>query len=112
MSEQRAAARYAKSLLDLARSWARCRSEGGHGSVCKTLAESRDLRLLLRNPIVKHDKKLAILRAIFGGKVSEMTDEVFHHPHPAKTAEARWKAWATEFQSAVQRHAVAFRWPK
>jgi F-type H+-transporting ATPase subunit delta len=43
----------------------------------KTMAESRELRLLLRNPIVKHDKKLAILKAIFGGKVSDMTLRFF-----------------------------------
>ena len=33
---------------------------------------SRDLRLLLRNPIVKHDKKLSILNAVFQGKVSDL----------------------------------------
>jgi F-type H+-transporting ATPase subunit delta len=41
------------------------------------LDESRDLRLLLRNPIVNHDKKLAILRAVFGGKVSTLTEKFF-----------------------------------
>ena len=74
MSQQRAASRYAKSLLDLAQ------ERGTLDEVkqdmdlfAKTLAGSRDFRLLLRNPIVKHDKKLAILKAIFDGKVSEVT---------------------------------------
>ncbi|UOR04428.1 ATP synthase F1 subunit delta [Hymenobacter aerilatus] len=74
MSEQRVASRYAKSLLDLA-------EEQGNLAAVKadmdlfsqTLDESRDLRLLLRNPIVNHDKKLAILKAVFGSKVSDLT---------------------------------------
>lgn len=78
MSEQRVASRYAKSLLDLA-------EERGTLDEVKadmdlfnnTLNESRDLRLLLRNPIVKHDKKLAILRALFAGKVSDLTMKFF-----------------------------------
>lgn len=78
MSELRVASRYAKSLLDLAQ-------ERGELEVVKqdmdlfskTLEENRDLRLLLRNPIVKHDKKLAILQAIFKGKVSAMTEKFF-----------------------------------
>ncbi|AIZ62971.1 ATP synthase F1 subunit delta [Hymenobacter sp. DG25B] len=76
MSEQRVASRYAKSLLDLAEergTLAQVKEDMDLFS--KTLEENRDLRLLLRNPIVKHDKKLAILRAIFGGKVSELTEK-------------------------------------
>ena len=78
MADQRVAARYAKSLLDLGK------ETGTLGAVkddmdllSKTIAASRELRLLLRNPIVKHDKKLAILNAIFGGKVSDMTMRFF-----------------------------------
>ncbi|UOQ75695.1 ATP synthase F1 subunit delta [Hymenobacter sp. 5516J-16] len=78
MSELRVASRYAKSLLDLA-------EERGELEVVKqdmdlfskTLNENRELRLLLRNPIVKHDKKLAILQAVFGGKVSALTEKFF-----------------------------------
>ena len=78
MSELRVAARYAKSLLDLS-------NEQGTLDTVKqdmdlfanTLEGSRDLRLLLRNPIVKHDKKLAILRRLFEGKVSDLTMRFF-----------------------------------
>jgi F-type H+-transporting ATPase subunit delta len=35
--------------------------------------ESRDLRVLLKSPVVKPDKKSKILKAIFGGKVGEIT---------------------------------------
>jgi F-type H+-transporting ATPase subunit delta len=73
MANQQVAARYAKSLLDLAK-------EQGNLATIKqdmdllatTMAGSRDLRLLLRNPIVKHDKKLSILNAVFKDKVSDM----------------------------------------
>ena len=78
MADERVASRYAKSLLDLAR-------EQGNLATIKqdmdllatTMAGSRDLRLLLRNPIVKHDKKLSILTAIFQGKVSDMLMRFF-----------------------------------
>lgn len=102
MSEQRAASRYAKSMLDLAQ------ERGNLDQVkqdmdlfAKTLEQNRDLRLLLRNPIVKHDKKLAILRAIFGGKVSEVTEKFFTiiTQHNRESA-LEWVA--TEFQSQYE----------
>lgn len=78
MADQQIAARYAKSLLDLAQ-------EQGVLAIIKqdmdllanTMAGSRDLRLLLRNPIVKHDKKLSILSAVFKDKVSDMLMRFF-----------------------------------
>jgi F-type H+-transporting ATPase subunit delta len=78
MSELRVASRYAKSLLDLAEEQGTLEQVKQDMDLFnKTLTESRDLRLLLRNPIVKHDKKLAILRAVFGGKVSNLTEKFF-----------------------------------
>ncbi len=78
MSELRVASRYAKSLLDLAEERGTLEQVKDDMDLFnKTLAENRDLRLLLRNPIVKHDKKLAILRAVFGGKVSDLTEKFF-----------------------------------
>ena len=78
MADQRVAARYAKSLLDLGKEMGTLSAvKADMDLLSKTMAESRDLRLLLRNPIVKHDKKLAILKAIFEGKVSDMTLRFF-----------------------------------
>jgi len=72
MADQRVAARYAKSLLDLAQEMGTLPTiKQDMDLLATTMAGSRDLRLLLRNPIVKHDKKLSILTAIFQGKVSE-----------------------------------------
>jgi F-type H+-transporting ATPase subunit delta len=78
MADQRVAARYAKSLLDLGKEMGTLSAvKEDMDLLSKTMAESRELRLLLRNPIVKHDKKLAILKAIFEGKVSDMTLRFF-----------------------------------
>lgn len=78
MADQRVAARYAKSLLDLGKEMGTLSAvKDDMDLLSKTMADSRELRLLLRNPIVKHDKKLAILNAIFQGKVSDMTLRFF-----------------------------------
>ena len=78
MADQRVAARYAKSLLDLGKEMGTLDAvKTDMDLLSKTMADSRELRLLLRNPIVKHDKKLAILKAIFEGKVSDMTLRFF-----------------------------------
>lgn len=78
MADQQVAARYAKSLLDLAKEQGTLATvKQDMDLLATTVAGSRDLRLLLRNPVVKHDKKLAILTAIFGGKVSELMMRFF-----------------------------------
>lgn len=74
MSEERVASRYAKSLLDLAAEKGQLETvHADMASFIKTIEGSRDLRLVLRNPIIKSDKKLAILKSIFGSKFNEMT---------------------------------------
>ena len=78
MANQQVAARYAKSLLDLGQEMGTLETvKQDMDLLAATVAGSRELRLLLRNPIVKHDKKLAILTAIFQGKVSDMTLKFF-----------------------------------
>lgn len=78
MSDVRVASRYAKSLIELAQ------EKGILENIyqdmllfSKTAMASRDLSLMLRNPIVKHDKKLAVLKAIFTGKVNDLTLSFF-----------------------------------
>lgn len=73
MSVTRIASRYAKSLLDLAQEQGKVDKILEEVKVFKKAAEQRDLQLLLRSPIVKSDKKQAILKAIFGGKFDELT---------------------------------------
>lgn len=74
MKEPRVAARYAKSLMLSAKE---------NSSVEKVFAdmdmlhhligESRDLSLLLKSPIIKEDKKLDAINAIFSNKVEALT---------------------------------------
>ncbi|MBW8051029.1 MAG: ATP synthase F1 subunit delta [Cytophagales bacterium] len=78
MSEFRVATRYAKSLLELAKEQQVL--DVVHKDMLlfsKTCEENRNLLLMLRNPIINHDKKLAILKAIFKDKVNKLTFAIF-----------------------------------
>ncbi len=78
MADSRVASRYVKSLLGLAVE--REALEKVHqdmvlfSKVCK---ENRAFTLMLRNPIIKHDKKREILEKIFSGKVNALTLAIF-----------------------------------
>ncbi len=78
MSEFRIASRYAKSLLDLANEQGKLEEVSKDmkllASVCK---ENRDFGLLLRNPIIKHSMKKAVMHNVFQGKVDSMTLAIF-----------------------------------
>jgi F-type H+-transporting ATPase subunit delta len=74
MAGFKAASRYVRSLLGLAQ------EQGVLDEVhkdmqliAKTCDESFELVALLRSPIIKHDKKKAILEKIFKGKVHNLT---------------------------------------
>lgn len=78
MSEIRIASRYAKPLLELAN------EKGSLEEVAKDMLQfdelcksNREFLLMLKNPIVNHMKKLAILKSIFTGKVSDLTMSIF-----------------------------------
>lgn len=78
MSEYRIASRYAKSLLDLAV------EQGELEEVNKDMLlfsqmidENRDFELMLKSPIISHDKKLTILTQVFDGKVNALTMSIF-----------------------------------
>jgi F-type H+-transporting ATPase subunit delta len=70
----RLAARYAKSILDLAVEKGQLETIYQDMLLLEnTCKSSRDLVALLRSPIIKADKKGKVLDAIFTGKVSPMT---------------------------------------
>lgn len=74
MSEFRIASRYAKSLIDLANE--KGILEDVYNDmllVKKVCVDNRDFALMLKNPIIKHDKKRNILNAVFKGKVNDVT---------------------------------------
>ena len=73
MSEIRLASRYVKSLMTLAE------ERGKIEQVCKDMMlldrvanENSGFALMLKSPIIKNDKKKAILEAVFSGKVSDL----------------------------------------
>lgn len=75
MKGSRAVSRYAKSLADLAAEQGTLEKVyADMHLVHKTCAESKDLSLLLKSPIVKTDKKQTILKQIFSDKVSKITE--------------------------------------
>lgn len=70
----RVASRYVKSLLDLAvKQGSLDKVHADMQLFAATLDKSRDLELMLKSPVIKHDKKNAILSAVFKSKVSDLT---------------------------------------
>jgi F-type H+-transporting ATPase subunit delta len=73
MSVNRIATRYAKSLLDLARETDQVEAVRADMQTFGSALQSRDFVLLLKSPMVHADKKIAIMEAIFEGKLSRLT---------------------------------------
>jgi F-type H+-transporting ATPase subunit delta len=74
MPNPRLAARYAKSLIDLANEKNQVELVYNDMLFLQALCrESRDFLMLLRSPVVKADKKTAIVDAVTKGKISELT---------------------------------------
>lgn len=74
MNVQPVAYRYARSLMELAQE--RGELAGAQEDmrlIAETCANSPDLKLLLKSPVVKPDKKDKVLNAIFGGKIGQLT---------------------------------------
>lgn len=78
MSDRRVASRYAKSLLELADE-KDILEEVNHdmGLFLKVCEENRLFKLTLKNPIVKNNKKLSIIKSVFNNKVSKLTTLFF-----------------------------------
>jgi ATP synthase, F1 delta subunit len=74
MPNPRLAARYAKSLLDLAKEQNNVDVVLSDMKTIETaVQESRELNLFLQSPLIKADKKVSALNAIFEGKISTAT---------------------------------------
>jgi len=79
MKEARAALRYAKAILNLAK-------DSGKESnvnedmmlVTSTIYEHDDLEVMLRSPIIKASDKESVLNKLFEGKVDNLTLGLFH----------------------------------
>ncbi|MEQ9423373.1 MAG: ATP synthase F1 subunit delta [Cyclobacteriaceae bacterium] len=78
MSNHRIAYRYAKALLELAQERkAVDKVRDDMALFVATCNESREFRLMLNNPVITHDKKLKILKAIFDKKVDKVSASFF-----------------------------------
>ena len=78
MTDNRVANRYAKSLIELAVE--RGVVEKVHNDMLmfsKLCQSNRDFLLMLKNPIISHDKKRKILYKLFEGKVDTSTLAIF-----------------------------------
>ena len=70
----RAALRYAKATLDLAKEKA-CADKVNEDMklIQSTIEENHDLKIMLKSPIIKQDKKKSVLTKIFEKKVNKIT---------------------------------------
>lgn len=76
MNYPKVAIRYAKSLMELAESKnAVDAAMDDMILLVQTIKENQDLSLLLSSPVVNPDKKEKVLMAIFGDKVSEVSQK-------------------------------------
>lgn len=100
MGHLRVVSRYVKSLLDLAVE--RGVLEQVHKDMqlfSKVCRENLTFTLMLRNPIIKHDKKRNILEKLFKGKVHDLTMAIFDII-TRKNREPLLPEIATEFHNA------------
>jgi F-type H+-transporting ATPase subunit delta len=73
MSVTRIATRYAKSLIDLASEQGKLEQVRNDMEMLYKAAQTRDLQLFLKNPVIHADKKVAAFKAIFEGKMDVLT---------------------------------------
>lgn len=68
------ASRYAKSLIDLAVETKQLEAVREDMRLIKQVCqENREFVIMLESPVVKTDKKMAIFKSVFGGKISVTT---------------------------------------
>jgi F-type H+-transporting ATPase subunit delta len=78
MSELTVAARYAKSIIDLAQEQNLVEAiKDDMGLFIRTLKANPQLKAVLANPIVSHSKKVKILDDVFSTKVNPLSNSFF-----------------------------------
>ncbi len=100
MASTRVASRYVKSLLSLAVE--QNALEPVHNDMklfAQVCRNNRELVVMLKSPIIKHDKKGTILDKIFAGKVHPLTSAIFEII-TRKNREPLLPAIAEEFHNA------------
>jgi F-type H+-transporting ATPase subunit delta len=100
MADLRVASRYVKSLLGLAVEQGVL--EQVHQDMqlfAKVCEENRAFALMLKSPVIRHDKKKDILEKLFQGKVNKLTMAIFNII-TSKNREPLLPAIAKEFHNA------------
>ncbi|MBD0400224.1 ATP synthase F1 subunit delta [Flammeovirga sp. EKP202] len=78
-AESRVASRYAKAFVSVALDGQdQTKLYDDANFVLNTITDSKDLALALNSPIIKAEKKAAILKEIFSAKVSDLTNKLFN----------------------------------
>lgn len=104
MADSRVASRYVKSLLGLAVEQKAL--EAVHQDMqafAKLCEQNREFTLMLKSPVIKHEKKRDILEAIFKGKVHNLTLAIFDII-TRKNREPILPAIAKEFHNAYNEY--------
>ncbi len=79
MKNTKAALRYAKAILNLAKdSKEESKLNDDMLLVAQTIAENKDLDVMLHSPVIKSDDKRKVLDGVFNGKVNNITLGLFH----------------------------------
>lgn len=77
MRNPRVAKRYSKSLMDLAVETNQVEAVKKDVDAIRSAATG-ELNQVLLSPVIKHEKKVAIFKAIFNGKVTPLTESFFN----------------------------------
>ncbi len=73
MSNTRIASTYAKSLIDIAQEQGKLEAVVGDVRLFVDAIGNRDLLMMIKSPIINADKKRSVFKAIFEGKVDNVT---------------------------------------
>jgi len=104
MAESRVASRYVKSLLGLAQEQKAL--DNVHNDMLlftRVCNENRSFALMLRSPVIRHDKKKDVLHKVFAGKVHPLT-LAFFDIITRKNREPLLPSIAREFHNAYNEY--------
>lgn len=97
MKETRIAVRYAKALFELALEQEITEAVFNDMTlIADVCTENKDFRLLLTSPIIKSDKKQAVMKLIFEGKINKLS-QAFLNILAAKRRESHIHQIASQF---------------
>jgi F-type H+-transporting ATPase subunit delta len=104
MKDTKVASRYAKSLLELAMEKGDLEQvKDDMNLIADTCKNSKDFRAFINNPIIKSDKKVAILEEIFGKKINAVSAQ-FIKLITKKKRESYLESIAKQFLKQYNQH--------